>query len=68
MKGNKMASVKELAKVDESITIYRYDNGFMIEVSGQNAEEDWITSKTIVTDVEDLIVLLKEATKLPLVR
>ena len=37
----------KLVKVNESISIYRYDNGYMVEASGQDAEEKWITEKVV---------------------
>ena len=29
----------KLSKVDESFTVYMYDNGYMFDVSGRDAEE-----------------------------
>jgi hypothetical protein len=56
----------KLAKVNDSFTINRYDNGFMIEVGGRDDEGEWATSKVLCTDVEALIALVKEAISLPL--
>lgn len=56
----------KLSKVNESFTIYRYDNGFMIEVSGKDDENDWKTSKILCTTQDDLIDLVKEALSLEL--
>jgi hypothetical protein len=55
----------KLAKVDESFTVNRYDNGFMLEISGRDHDDDWATSKIIVSDIEQLIDLVKEAAMLP---
>ena len=38
----------KLVKVNDSFTIYRYDNGFMIEVSGRNSDEEYKTAKVLV--------------------
>jgi hypothetical protein len=56
----------KLDKVNDTFTINRYDNGFMIEVGGRNAEGDWANSKVLCTDLEALIDLVKEAISLPL--
>jgi hypothetical protein len=56
----------KLAKVNDSFTINRYDNGFMIEVGGRDDEGEWATSKVLCTDVEALVALVKEAISLPL--
>jgi len=56
----------KLAKVNDCFTINRYDNGFMIEVGGKTANEDWATSKIIVKTIEELQVLVEEAATLEL--
>ena len=37
----------KLTKVNESISIYRYDNGYMVEVSGRDKEDNWATEKVV---------------------
>ncbi len=49
-----------LAKVSESITFYRYDNGFMIEVSGRNKKEEWKTQKILCNTEDELLAIIKE--------
>jgi hypothetical protein len=56
----------KLSKVNESFTVNRYDNGFMIEVSGKDDEGEWKTSKILCNDQESLLTLVKEAVTLPL--
>lgn len=61
-----MAKISEkIAKVNESFTINRYDNGFMIEVSGRDYNDDWKTSKIIVATEDELVTLVREAVNLP---
>jgi hypothetical protein len=55
-----MAKLTKLAKVSEAITINRYDNGWMVEVSGRNKKEDWATTKTLCNTEEELLALIKE--------
>ena len=55
-----MTKLSKLTKVSESITIYRYDNGWMVEVGGRNKKEDWTNTKTLCNTEEELIQLIKE--------
>ena len=54
----------KLTKVDENFTINMYDNGYMIEVGGRDDEDNWKTAKIIVDTVEELLVLVREATEI----
>ena len=56
----KSTKLDKLAKVNDSFTINRYDNGFMAEVSGRDKKEDWKTVKAICNTEEELIDLIKE--------
>lgn len=55
-----VAKLTKLAKVNESITINRYDNGWMVDVGGRNKKEDWATAKILCNTEEELIALIKE--------
>jgi hypothetical protein len=55
-----MAKLKKLAKVNESITINRYDNAWMVEVSGRDKDNEWKNSKVVCNTEEELVALLKE--------
>jgi hypothetical protein len=61
-----MSKLKKLAKVNESITINRYDNGFMVEVSGKDSEDDWKTAKVLCASEEEMLAVVKEWNKLEL--
>jgi hypothetical protein len=54
----------KLNKVNESFTVNMYDNGFMIEIGGTDANENWKTAKIMVSSVENLIDLIKEASSM----
>ncbi len=41
---NKLDSMK---KVGENFTVYRYDNGWMVEINGRDKEGDYITAKIV---------------------
>jgi hypothetical protein len=55
-----MAKLKKLAKVNESITVNRYDNGWMVEVSGKTKDDDWKTAKIMCNTEEELLAVVKE--------
>ena len=55
----------KLVKVNEAYTINMYDNGFMIEIGGRDDNDEWKNTKIIVSTVEELIELVKEAASLP---
>lgn len=57
---NKMAKLTKLAKVNESITINRYDNGWMVEIGGRNKKQDWANTKTMCNTEEEVLALIKE--------
>lgn len=61
-----MATLSKLAKVNESITINRYDNGWMVEIGGRNKKEDWATTKTLCNTEDEVIALIKEYNTMPL--
>lgn len=55
-----MAKLTKLTKVNESITINRYDNGWMVEVGGRDQEGDWKTSKILCNSEDEMISVIKE--------
>jgi hypothetical protein len=56
----KMAKLTKLAKVNENISLNRYDNGFMVEVGGRDKKEEWKTAKVMCNTEEELIAVVKE--------
>jgi glycine cleavage system H lipoate-binding protein len=55
-----MAKLSKLARVNESININRYDNGWMVEVSGRDDDSDWKTAKILCNTEEEMIAVIKE--------
>jgi hypothetical protein len=53
--------LNKLTKVNESFTINRYDNGFMIEVGGRDKENDWKNCKILCATESELFDVIKEA-------
>ena len=54
----------KLVKVNENFTINMYDNGFMIEVGGRDHENEWKTAKIMVTTIDELVALVREAAEM----
>ena len=55
-----MAKLDKLSKVNENITVNRYDNGWMVEVGGRDKKEDWANVKTLCNTEEELLAVIKE--------
>jgi hypothetical protein len=55
-----MAKLTKLVKVNESITINRYDNAWMVEIGGRDKKEDWKTTKTVCNTEQELLDVIKE--------
>lgn len=56
-----MKVADKLSKVDTSFTINMYDNGFMVEIGGRNADDDWATARIMVSTVDELLDIVKQA-------
>jgi hypothetical protein len=55
-----MAKLSKLSKVNESITLNRYDNGWMVEVGGRDHENDWKTAKIMCSSEAEVIEVVQE--------
>jgi hypothetical protein len=55
-----MAKLNKLSKVSESITLNRYDNGWMIEIGGRDKKEDWKNTKTMCNTEDEVVAVIKE--------
>ncbi len=55
-----MAKLAKLAKVNENISLNRYDNGFMVEIGGRDKKEDWKTAKIMCATEEEMFAVIKE--------
>lgn len=54
-----MTKLTKLSKVNDSFTINRYDNGWMVEVSGKNKSDDWATTKIVCNTEAELFEVIK---------
>ena len=59
-KETEMAKLNKLFKVNENISINRYDNGWMVEVGGRDKKDDWKTAKIMCNTEEELLSIIKE--------
>lgn len=53
--------LSKLSKVNDSFSVYRYDNGFMVEISGRDKENDYKTAKIMCATEAELFEVIKEA-------
>ncbi len=60
-----MSKLTKLAKVNDSFTVNRYDNGWMVEIGGRNKKDDWVNSKTLCNTEAELVELIKEYNTIP---
>jgi hypothetical protein len=51
----------KLSKVGDSLTVNMYDNGYMVEVSGRDSDDDWKTAKIMCPTLEEVYAVIKEA-------
>ena len=55
----------KLSKINDNLQVYFYDNGFMVEVSGRDENEDWKTAKIMCSTLEEVSAIIQEATDMP---
>lgn len=55
----------KLAKVGEQISIYFYDNAYMVEANGRDKKDDWCSIKLMCKDLDEVQTLLREVESLP---
>lgn len=55
----------KLSKLGDSVQVYFYDNGFMVEASGRDENDDWKTAKIMCNTIEEVGEILTEASTLP---
>ena len=56
-----MKLADKLAKCGDSLTVNMYDNGYMVEVSGQDSDNDWTTAKIMCQTLEQVYAVIAEA-------
>jgi hypothetical protein len=56
----KNTPLDKLKKVEDNFVINMYDNGYMVEVSGRDSEDDWARAKIIFSDIDSMLETIKE--------
>jgi hypothetical protein len=51
----------KLAKCGDSLTVNMYDNGFMVEVSGRDSDDDWKSAKIMCSTLDEVYAVINEA-------
>lgn len=54
----------KLARVHDSFTVNIYENGYMVEFSGQDQNDEFVTQKIIAHDVDELVTLISNIVKM----
>jgi hypothetical protein len=54
----------KLSKVYENYTINMYDNGYMLDVGGNDSNGDCKSAKIMVGTIDELVVLIKEVSEM----
>ena len=57
--------IANIAQIDERIEIYKYSNGYMVELNGKDTDDEYITQKLICNSIEDVLQLIKDVDKIP---
>lgn len=52
-------------KVNDNYTITNCHNGFVVEVSGQDKDDTWITAKHVVKTLDELYVVVQDLAWMP---
>jgi hypothetical protein len=55
-----VSKLQTMKKVGENFTIYRYDNGWMVEISGRDKENDYVTAKIVCNSEQEVVSLFTQ--------
>ena len=55
----------KLVKCGYSLTVNMYDNGFMVEVSGRDSDDEWKNAKIMCPSLDDVVAVIKDASVMP---
>jgi hypothetical protein len=54
----------KLTKVNDNLTVNILDNGYFVEVSGRDEDDNWISAKIMCTNLNEVNDLIKEASEM----
>ncbi len=55
----------KLAKVNDNFSVYMYDNGYMVEISGRDSDNEYKTAKVMCSELAQLAAIVQEITEMP---
>lgn len=58
----------KLKKINGSFEVTLFDNGYSLQISGRDDEDEWAEAKIICSTVEELVELIKDLNSLPVDR
>ncbi len=59
-----MTLKNKLVKINQTLQVHMYDNGYMLEASGSNHTGDYVTARVLCLSIEDVFSLVKEASEI----
>jgi hypothetical protein len=54
-----------IVHVNDSFSVNMYDNGFMVECSGRDNEQNYASSKTMCSNLDELVALIQTIATMP---
>ena len=51
----------KLMNISDSYTINQYDNGYMVEIGGNDLDDRWTNVKIVCNTIDEVLALVKEA-------
>ena len=55
----------KLAKVNDNFSVYMYDNGYMVEISGRDSDNEYKTAKVMCSELAQLAAIVQEIAEMP---
>jgi hypothetical protein len=55
----------KLKKCGDSLTVNMYDNGYMVEVSGRDSQDEWKSAKIMCQTLDQVNAVIVEAASMP---
>jgi len=55
----------KLKKCSDSLTVNMYDNGYMVEVSGRDSQDEWKSAKIMCQTLDQVNAVIVEAAAMP---
>ena len=57
--------IDQFAKVNDNYTVTNCQNGYVVEVSGQDSSEEWINAKFVFKTIEELKDVVQDLAWMP---